>query len=81
MRFLTCITVLSSGESNGDVNCERVDISADQPVLSRQTCEQSEVCCGKHGLCSHEVLRDGDPDSDCNVAHNRMTRKVFFCVC
>lgn len=81
MRFLTCITVLSSGESNGDVNCERVDISADQPVLSRQTCKQSEVCCGKHGLCSHEVLRDGDPDSDCNVAHNRMTRKVFFCVC
>jgi NAD+ kinase len=70
--------VLSSGESNGDVNCERVDSSADQPVLSRQTCKQSEVCCGKHGLCSHEVLRDGDPDSDCNVVQNRMTRKASF---
>lgn len=76
MRFLICITVLSSGESNGDVNGERADSSADQPVLSSQTYKQSEVCCGKHGLCSHEVLRDGDPDSDCNVVQNRMTRKV-----
>ncbi|XP_058199266.1 NAD(H) kinase 1 isoform X1 [Rhododendron vialii] len=70
--------VLSSGESNGDVNGERADSSADQPVLSSQTYKQSEVCCGKHGLCSHEVLRDGDPDSDCNVVQNRMTRKASF---
>ncbi|KAI8526146.1 hypothetical protein RHMOL_Rhmol13G0286100 [Rhododendron molle] len=70
--------VVSSGESNGDVNGERADSSADQPVLSSQTYKQSEVCCGKHGLCSHEVLRDGEPDSDCNVVQNRMTRKASF---
>ncbi|KAE9462209.1 hypothetical protein C3L33_05877, partial [Rhododendron williamsianum] len=74
--FAKSVVLLSSGESNGDVNGERADSSADQPVLSSQTYKQSEVCCGKHGLCSHEVLRDGDPDSDCNVVQNRMTRKI-----
>ncbi|CAL5352410.1 unnamed protein product [Camellia sinensis] len=70
--------VLPSGVSNGDFFNERADNSADQPVLLNQTCEQSEVCCGENGICSHEVLRDGDPDSGLDVVRNRFMRKASF---
>ncbi|KAL0000005.1 hypothetical protein SO802_019607 [Lithocarpus litseifolius] len=30
-------------------------------------------CCGRNGICSHEVLRDGEPDSD-----SKMVRKASF---
>lgn len=70
--------VLPSGVSNGDFYNERAGNSADQPVLLNQTCEQSEVCCGENGICSHEVLRDGDPDSGLDVVQNRFMRKASF---
>ncbi|THG05276.1 hypothetical protein TEA_011230 [Camellia sinensis var. sinensis] len=70
--------LLPSGVSNGDFYNERADNSADQPVLLNQTCEQSEVCCGENGICSHEVLRDGDPDSGLDVVQNRFMRKASF---
>ncbi|GAU35762.1 hypothetical protein TSUD_61220 [Trifolium subterraneum] len=34
---------------------------------------QSEECCSRNGICSHEVLRDGKPDSD-----SKMVRKASF---
>ncbi|XP_057484109.1 NAD(H) kinase 1 isoform X2 [Actinidia eriantha] len=70
--------VLSSGESIGECNGERTGNSADQPVLSNQTHEQSDVCCGKNGICSHEVLRDGDTDSNSDVVQNKVMRKASF---
>ncbi|PSR86814.1 NAD(H) kinase [Actinidia chinensis var. chinensis] len=70
--------VLSSGESVGEYNGERTGNSADQPVLSNQTHEQSDVCCGKNGICSHEVLRDGDTDSNFDVVQNKVMRKASF---
>ena len=74
---MTSVTVLSSGESVGECNGERTGNSADQPVLSNQTHEQSDVCCGKNGICSHEVLRDGDTDSNFDVVQNKVMRKVL----
>ncbi|GFZ20702.1 NAD kinase 1 [Actinidia rufa] len=68
--------VLSSGESIGECNGERTGNSADEPVLSNQTHEQSDVCCGKNGICSHEVLRDGDTDSNFDVVQNKVMRKI-----
>ncbi|KAL6966558.1 NAD kinase 1 [Sarracenia purpurea var. burkii] len=69
---------LSSEETNDDFYGEREDNSGVQPVLLNQTFNQSPVCCGKNGICSHEVLRNGDPDSDLDVVQNRIMRKASF---
>ncbi|KAA8528073.1 hypothetical protein F0562_035058 [Nyssa sinensis] len=65
----------SSGAQN--VNGERAE-NVEDPVLSCQASEQSERCCGKNGICSHEVLRDGEPDCDSSVVQNRIMRKASF---
>ncbi|XP_059625041.1 NAD(H) kinase 1 isoform X2 [Cornus florida] len=69
---------LSSEEQNSNFNDERADKWENQPVLSNQANEQSEKCCGKNGICSHEVLRDGEPDSISNVVEDRFMRKASF---
>ncbi|XAR60360.1 NAD(+) kinase [Bertholletia excelsa] len=68
---------VSSGESNGDSSCGRVNCSSDPLIHCNQANEQSEVCCGKHGLCSHEVLQDRQPESD-DIAQHRFMRKASF---
>ncbi|XP_020585772.1 putative NAD kinase 3 [Phalaenopsis equestris] len=40
--------------------------------------EKSEQCCGKDGICSHEVLRDGALDANSNMARRMVTRKASF---
>ncbi|KAK3026355.1 hypothetical protein RJ639_042652 [Escallonia herrerae] len=65
--------VLSSGEHND----ERAENLADQPLLC-DAGEQSERCCGKNGICSHEVLRDGEPDFDSNAIQSKLMRKASF---
>ncbi|KAM7523433.1 hypothetical protein LguiA_013335 [Lonicera macranthoides] len=69
--------VLSSGEHNGDFN-ERAENLADQPVLSSEAGEESEWCCGKNGICSHEVLRDGEPESSSVTFKSKFKRKASF---
>ena len=46
--------------------------------LCTQSSIQSEYCCGMKGICSHEVLRDGEADSDPNVLPNKFMRKVIL---
>lgn len=48
-------------------------------VASDGAVEKSDKCCGEHGICSHQVLRDGEHDHDATVVPNKMIRKV--CVC
>ncbi|KAA8549782.1 hypothetical protein F0562_001466 [Nyssa sinensis] len=67
---------LSFGEQNG--NGEKADNTEDQPVLLNQASEQSEKCCGKNGICSHEVLRDGEPYCNSSVVQNKIMRKASF---
>ncbi|CAN4089808.1 unnamed protein product [Withania somnifera] len=45
-------------------------------VVSDGALEKSDRCCGEHGICSHEVLRDGEHDHD--VVPNKMIRKASF---
>ncbi|XP_060197206.1 NAD(H) kinase 1 isoform X8 [Lycium barbarum] len=40
--------------------------------------EKSDRCCGEHGICSHQVLRDGEHDHDASVVPNKMIRKASF---
>ncbi|KAH0987592.1 hypothetical protein GBA52_014769 [Prunus armeniaca] len=60
----------SHRENNGDD--ERTE------NLASRSNEQSEQCCGSNGICSHEVLRDGDRDSASKVDPNKFARKASF---
>ncbi|KAL5719869.1 NAD(+) kinase [Ranunculus cassubicifolius] len=40
--------------------------------------EKPEKCCGKHGICSHEVLRDGESDSGLKASQSKIRRKASF---
>lgn len=42
--------------------------------------EQNDRCCGKHGICSHEVLRNGEIDADLSASPNKFMRKVIYCI-
>ncbi|KAG4979315.1 hypothetical protein JHK85_033273 [Glycine max] len=49
----------------------RTNNPAKQPVLCNEANGQSEKCCSRNGICSHEVLRDGTPGSD-----SKMVKKM-----
>ncbi|XP_058077474.1 probable NAD kinase 1 isoform X2 [Magnolia sinica] len=38
--------------------------SSNEPILHKPSIEQTDRCCGKHGICSDEILRDEAKNSD-----------------
>ncbi|XP_027354601.1 NAD(H) kinase 1 [Abrus precatorius] len=60
-------------EHQTDLDDVRSNNPAKQPTLYNEANGQSERCCSRNGICSHEVLRDGTPDSD-----SKMVRKASF---
>lgn len=56
----------------------RVVHLTNKPLLSDGAVEKSDRCCGEHGICSHQVLRDREHDHDASVVPNKMTRKASF---
>ncbi|WJX51044.1 NAD kinase 1 [Trifolium repens] len=61
-------------EHQADLDDVKTNNLAKQPTLyNGETNGQSEECCSSNGICSHEVLRDGKPDSD-----SKMVRKASF---
>lgn len=66
---------LSSGEHNGDCSAENL---TNQPMMCNEARKQSERCCGKHGIFSHEVLHNGEIDSDTEMVNNKFMRKASF---
>ncbi|MBA0713134.1 hypothetical protein Golax_012179 [Gossypium laxum] len=67
-----------SAEKNGDIDCERVKNSDNQSMLQNESNEHSETGCMKHGIWSHEVLRDRESDSNSNADRNKIMRKASF---
>ncbi|TYI10357.1 hypothetical protein E1A91_A09G122500v1 [Gossypium mustelinum] len=67
-----------SAEKNGDIDCERVKNSDNQSMLQNESNEYSETGCMKHGIWSHEVLRDRESDSNSNADRNKIMRKASF---
>ncbi|KAL4335275.1 hypothetical protein GQ457_07G036550 [Hibiscus cannabinus] len=65
-------------EQNGNVDCGRVKNLDNQLMLQNELDEHFEDCCMKHGICSHEVLRDRESDSNSTVDRSKMTRKASF---
>ncbi|KAI4306734.1 hypothetical protein L6164_029987 [Bauhinia variegata] len=63
----------SCQENQNDLDGARIDDPANQPKLCGEAYDCSESCCARNGICSHEVLRDGKPDSD-----SKMLRKASF---
>ncbi|XP_030522386.1 NAD(H) kinase 1 [Rhodamnia argentea] len=69
---------ISGGNHDDDVHCKNTQNLDDQNDLCNQTNEQPERCCAEHGICSHEVLFNGENDSASRAIQNRMTRKASF---
>ncbi|KAG9457349.1 hypothetical protein H6P81_001857 [Aristolochia fimbriata] len=64
--------LLAEGSQDGSL-----EPFSNQTVKNKSN-EQSERCCGKEGICSHEVLRNGETDSESRVAQNTVTGKASF---
>ncbi|XP_026413694.1 probable NAD kinase 1 isoform X1 [Papaver somniferum] len=69
---------LPSPEGYYDCKGKKTENLTDQCSLESLANDKSEKCCGRDGICSHEVLRDGETDSDSKMIHSRMRRKASF---
>lgn len=67
------------GEHIGNFDGGRAGNLVNEQVWQNQRNEHSEEGCMEHGICSHEVLHNGESDFSSHVAdNNRMMKKVFF---
>lgn len=70
--------VLSFGGESSESNIERDRNLEGHIATSDENNDQCELCSGKDDICSHEVLQDGEPDSNSAHASNKMMRKASF---
>lgn len=60
--------------NHDDIVDVKIDnLANNKHVFCDEAGELSEKCCSRNGICSHEVLRNGNPDSDA-----KMVRKVCY---
>uniref|UniRef100_A0A7N0SWX0 NAD(+) kinase n=1 Tax=Kalanchoe fedtschenkoi TaxID=63787 RepID=A0A7N0SWX0_KALFE len=67
-------------ESNGDRKEPRADAVTNQTVPCNQRIEHCEPCCGRDGICSHDVLQNEEnfTVSDARTGRNEWKRKASF---
>ncbi|GMH22241.1 hypothetical protein Nepgr_024084 [Nepenthes gracilis] len=70
--------VLSPEEHHCDLPSERNEGLSNQEDATYQAIGQTLKCCGKNGICTHEILRDGEADSDCESVKNGKKKKASF---
>ncbi|GLT82166.1 hypothetical protein SLE2022_005740 [Rubroshorea leprosula] len=63
------------GDHTGNFDGARAGNLVNEPVWQNGRNEHSEEGCMEHGICSHEVLHNGESDSSSNVANNNMMMK------
>ncbi|KAJ8449450.1 hypothetical protein Cgig2_002247 [Carnegiea gigantea] len=51
---------------------------ADQAQVCLPENGQNGHCCGTNGICTHEVLRDGEPMSESGFVNKKIVRKASF---
>nr|XP_010938543.1 probable NAD kinase 1 [Elaeis guineensis] len=56
----------------------KLDNLSSKLMVDNPAMEQNEKCCGKHGICSHEILRDEDTDASSKLVGRRVARKASF---
>lgn len=62
----------NSGNGMLDNSCDE----SHETTVDISTIEQSERCCRKHGICSHEILQDESSDSSFKITGRKVARKV-----
>ncbi|XP_050224900.1 NAD(H) kinase 1 [Mercurialis annua] len=67
----------SAGKNNGGLAEGKTHNPDSQSVPSNQANGLSETCY-TNGICSHEILQNGETDSDSNMSQNKMMRKASF---
>ncbi|KAJ0978771.1 hypothetical protein J5N97_014245 [Dioscorea zingiberensis] len=71
----------SEGSHHNPFN-EKLQNSPDRVVMNGPQIEQTEKCCGKHGICSHEILWDEAPQSNSKLAQEMAdAKKASFKLC
>ncbi|KAI3409359.1 uncharacterized protein J3R85_019435 [Psidium guajava] len=68
----------SLGNHDDDVHCKNTQNLDDQNDSGNHTNEQPERCWAEHGICSCEVLVNGENDLASRAIQNRMMRKASF---
>ncbi|KAH9602527.1 hypothetical protein KSS87_002089 [Heliosperma pusillum] len=66
---------LTVGNHNSDFSTKAVADIADQPEVCLP---ENGHCCGKNGICNHEVLRDGGPTPNSKFVNRKVVRKASF---
>ncbi|XP_042480230.1 probable NAD kinase 1 isoform X2 [Macadamia integrifolia] len=67
---------LSSGGGHFDTKSEKEGNIPIQNEMRNLVTDQSERCCGKHGICSHEVLKHGVSESNPMVIAKKASFKL-----
>lgn len=69
-------------EQKGNHICDpprkRTVASADQAQVCLPENGQNGHCCGTNGICTHEVLRDGEPMSESGFVNKKIVKKASF---
>lgn len=67
----------SPEEHNSDVNGDTPESFEHQPELSNESGDPSVTCCGENGICSHEVLQNGETEVGSKTMQFKFMRKVI----
>lgn len=57
---------------------EESEYSGNEKLVQDTSLEKTEKCCGKDGICSHEVLRDGTMETNSMMTRRTVARKASF---
>ncbi|CAA0805814.1 NAD(H) kinase 1 [Striga hermonthica] len=68
----------SKGGNGSNFHLERGQNVEDKTVLSDNSSDQCELCCGKDDISAQEVLRDGESEPASSVTPNKMMKKASF---
>ncbi|BAT91174.1 NAD(H) kinase [Vigna angularis] len=66
-------------EHQADLDDMRTNSPAKNPTSCNVANGQSEKCCSRNGICSHEVLKDGAPSSDSKIVKKASFKLSWFC--
>lgn len=73
----TCFAGHPCGKQTIHSDGEKTELAACQPVLRNQVDQEAKDFCTKNGICSHEVLRNGENNLALNGVNNKIMRKVI----
>ncbi|XP_047332912.1 NAD(H) kinase 1 [Impatiens glandulifera] len=69
---------LKSKGQNGHCCLHKADNTMNNALALNDASEKSEMCCAENGICTHEVLQNGESTCGPNLLQNKFMRKASF---